>query len=407
MENRDEQTHSAIMAVLLLSALITCTSAPRPIETSQPPETATVSPAELTAARATAIPNVRYTAVHDRRLGFLVACPQNERAASGSYCDIAGRWRVLIAGGFREEGTSEVPIASAEIYDSTTNTFTPTGDLNEARDGHTATLLPDGQVLIVGGWNVKGRTATAELYDPQTGKFRYAASMSAPRQGMTATLLRNGKVLIAGGDSARNTPQLTAELYDPATNTFTQTVSLNSGRSVHSATLLDDGNVLLVGGVSQNNMVLAGAEIYQPLTGKFTLTGSMSMIRYKHAAVLLQDGNVLVIGGSNQNDWQGKYASAEIYDARAGTFTRTADLNRERFKLADAAVLLNNGNVLVGGGNRQIEIFDTHNQHFLVGDSLDNAYYSSVATRLKTGSVLITGGYDSKIQPSDKAWIYS
>jgi hypothetical protein len=78
-------------------------------------------------------------------------------------------------------------------------------------------------------------------------------------------------------------------------------------------------------------MVLASAEIHQPLTGKFTLTGSMSMIRYKHAAVLLQDGNVLVIGGSNQNDWQGKYASAEIYDARAGTFTRTADLNRERF----------------------------------------------------------------------------
>jgi WD40 repeat protein len=268
-------------------------------------------------------------------------------------------------------------------------------------------LLPNGQVLIVGGWSTNGRTATTELYDPQTGKFRYTASMAAPRQGMTATLLRNGRVLIAGGDSARNTPQPIAELYDPATDTFTQTGSLNGGRSVHTATLLDDGNILLVGGVSQNDEVLASAEIYHPLTGEFTSTGSMSMIRYKHAAVLLQGGNVLVLGGSNQEDWQGKYTSAEIYDVRTGTFSRAADLNRERFKLPDAAVLLQNGNVLVGGGNRQIEVFDARRQRFILGDQLDNDYYSSVLTRLKTGDVLITGGYDSRIQPSDKAWVYN
>jgi WD40 repeat protein len=313
---------------------------------------------------------------------------------------------VLIAGGFRQAGTSEVAIASAEIYDPQTNRFTPTGDMNEARSGHTATLLPDGQVLIVGGWGESNLTSIAELYDPQTGKFRNTASMFAPRAGMTATLLENGQVLIAGGESARNTPQLIAEIYDPTTNTFTQSGSLNRGRSAHTATLLNDGNVLLIGGGSGNNTILASAEVYHPTTGTFTSTGDLSLVRYKHAAVLLQDGKVLVIGGSDHNDWTGQYTSAEVYDANTGTFTRTADLNRERFKLADAVVLLSNGDVLVGGGNRQVEIFDARNNRFVLGEKLDDDYYSSVLTRLKDGRVLITGGYDSRIQPSDKAWIY-
>lgn len=114
--------------------------------------------------------------------------------------------KVLIAGGFREEGTSEVAISSAEIFDPATNTFTPTNDLNEPRNGHTATLLPNGKVLLAGGWNQHGRTATAEVYDPQTGAFEYTGSLMALRQGLTATLLHNGQVLIAGGDSARNSP---------------------------------------------------------------------------------------------------------------------------------------------------------------------------------------------------------
>src|SRR5688572_25603924 len=99
--------------------------------------------------------------------------------------------KVLIVGGFREEGTQEIAIASAEIFDPTTNTFTPTSDMNEPRNGHPATLLPNGKVLLAGGWNQQGRTATAELYDPQSGTFEYAGSLMAPRQGLTATLLKN------------------------------------------------------------------------------------------------------------------------------------------------------------------------------------------------------------------------
>ena len=314
--------------------------------------------------------------------------------------------RVLIAGGFREEGTSEIAIASAELFDPATQTFTPISDMNEPRNGHTATLLPDGQVLITGGWNQIGRTSTAELYDPETGTFEYTGSLMAPRQGLTATLLKHGQVLIAGGDSARNAPQLTAEIYDPTTETFTPAGSLKDGRFGHTATLLTNGKVLLVAGTSGNDNILASAEIYDPETGQFSATSDATVIRYKHSAVLLKDGNVLILGGADQRDWNGKYDSAELYDVTTATFRQISDMNEERFKMAEAAVLLANGNVLIGGGNRQIEIFDAQSQTFIPNGSLDDDYYFSVLTALEDGQVLITGGYNGDILPSDKAWLY-
>ena len=397
----------SLTILLSLSVLMACTSAPKPTGTPRPSETAAQPPAGVlpptkqARSPATALPQP--TSFDSGHLS--PALRMNAQRAAHT-ATLLSDGKVLIAGGFREEGTTEIAIASAEIYDPEMNAFTWTGDMNEARSGHTATLLPNGEVFISGGWGVSNRTSTAEIYDPQTGKFRDAAIMAAPRAGMTATLLKNGQIFIAGGESANNTPQLIAEIYDPATNTFKQNGRLNHGRSAHTATFLNNGNVLFIGGNSSNGKVLASAEIYNPTTGISTLTGSLNAVRYKHAAVLLLDGKVLVIGGSNQDDWRGKYTSAEIYDPNTGAFTRTADMNTERFKLADAAVLLNNGNVLVGGGNRQVEIYDPQNQHFILGEKLDNDYYYSVLTRLKNGRVLITGGYDAGIQPSDKAWIY-
>lgn len=313
--------------------------------------------------------------------------------------------RVLIAGGFHEEGTREIPIASAEIFDPGTKTFTPTGDMNEPRTGHTATLLPDGQVLLAGGWSKGERSSTAELYDPETGEFRYTDSLMAPRDGMTATVLQNGQVLIAGGGSARNTLEPTAEIYDPSTKEFVPAGMLKTGRRVHSATLLHDGRVLIAGG-SAGDSILSSAEIFDPASGNFMVAGSANQVRYKHSAVLMQDGSVLLLGGSDGSDWDGQYNSAEIFDPETGTFVQTVDLRGRRFKFADAAVLLRDGNVLVAGGNAQIEIFDTQNRSFLPGGKLDRAYYYTVATPLQNGHVLITGGYDRNIQPTNQAWLY-
>jgi WD40 repeat protein len=385
-----------LSTIVCISFITNCSpiAAPDPVETQKPTQEATIFP-------------TRASPVNDDNPYLKCLSPamtMNVGRATHT-ATLLPDGKVLIAGGFLEEGTSEIPISSAELYDPETKTFTLTGDLNEPRDGHTATLLPNGTVLIVGGWNKNGRTATAELYDPATGEFHYTAEMISPRQSMTATLLKNGQVLIAGGDSARGTFQRTAEIYDPIKAVFIPTGDLNVGRGAHTATLLKNGSVLIVGGTS-NESVLASAEIYDPATGQFTLTGPAEQVRYKHSAVLLQDGTVLILGGSNEHDWTGKYTSAEIYDAGTGKFTRISDMNRERFKLSEAALLLPDGNVLVGGGSRMIEIFDSFAGRFVPGGTLDNDYFYSVSTGLKNGSVLITGGYDPSIQPSDKAWLY-
>ena len=129
--------------------------------------------------------------------------------------------------------------------------FAPTGDMTVARDGHTATLFPDGTVLIAGGANFGEVLASAELYNPTTRIFVATGSMSAQRVLHTATLLLNGKVLIAGGNyfiGAAEAILASAELYDPATGTFTTTGSMMAARDAHAATLLPNGTVLVAGG---------------------------------------------------------------------------------------------------------------------------------------------------------------
>ena len=118
--------------------------------------------------------------------------------------------RVLVAGGTGTDGI----LASAEVWDPVTKTFTPTGSMQEARVHHTATLLPDGRVLIAGGQGTSGRLASAELWDPSTGTFTPAGPLIGARESHTATLLADGRVLIAGGELRADDSLTSAELYD-------------------------------------------------------------------------------------------------------------------------------------------------------------------------------------------------
>src|SRR5439155_16840920 len=165
---------------------------------------------------------------------------------------LLGTGKVLIAGGTSPVTGGFGTTKSAELYDPATGTFTLVGDMITDRDSHTATLLPNGKVLIAGGVQrtVNGNTFflhSAELFDPATGTFAALPSMNTTRQLQTATLLRNGKVLIVGGDfSGTDATNNTAELFDPATATFTLiSATMTEPRSSHTATLLQDGKVLL------------------------------------------------------------------------------------------------------------------------------------------------------------------
>jgi len=167
---------------------------------------------------------------------------------------------VLIVGGALTS-TSD-PVATAELYDPATGVFTITHAMTTAREQQTATLLPDGRVLIIGGTTSTGigdlqPTATAEVYDPSTGSFSVTGSMAEARTYHTATLLPGGKVLVAGGGDDNST----AEVYDPATGSFSIVGGMEIGRSGHTATLLPDGSVLVAGGGVFAG--LASAELYQ------------------------------------------------------------------------------------------------------------------------------------------------
>ncbi|MEY2528510.1 MAG: hypothetical protein QOJ05_600 [Verrucomicrobiota bacterium] len=169
--------------------------------------------------------------------------------------------KVLIAGG--DTGYGNGVMGSSELYDPASGTSIATGTLGVARYGHRAILLVDGRVLVVGGLNGSNNTqplASAELYDPASGTWTATGSLGSARRGSTATLLPNGKVLVAGGDNG-TTVLSRAELYEPASGTWTSTGSLITGRSYHSATLLPNGKVLMAGGSDGSN-TLSSAELY-------------------------------------------------------------------------------------------------------------------------------------------------
>jgi hypothetical protein len=216
--------------------------------------------------------------------------------------------KVLVAGG---SGSTKENMDLAELYDPDTGLWLSTQPMQEGRFFHTATLLRSGKVLVVGGWTEEegGKIkvlASAELYDPNTDTWTLTGSMAQARIEHTATLLPSGKVLVVG--CAYLEAPCPTELYDPDTGTWSITGSPITARGFHAATLLPSGKVLMVGG--SNGTILSEAELYDPDTGTWTSAGTMASARYSSTATLLPWGSVLVTGGINLD-------SAELYLAEA------------------------------------------------------------------------------------------
>jgi hypothetical protein len=260
---------------------------------------------------------------------------------------------VLIVGGVidnNDDGT-----ATTELFNPSTAMFTLGPSMSVARYYHTATMLPNGDVLIAGGASSAQANAylnTAEIYHASTGQFSAPINMTAVHAEPTATLLPNGQVLIAGGfvwipsgGGFISVATGVAELFDPSSNTFTATASLNTARAEDIAVLLPNGTVLVAAGTNSSNTLEGSAEIYNPGTGAFTYTGSMTPT-INSSAALLPSGKVLVAGGFNNPNPQ--TSQAQLYDPSAGTFTIISPMvsAREYFPLT----VLNNGTVLVPGG---------------------------------------------------------
>jgi hypothetical protein len=303
--------------------------------------------------------------------------------------------KVLVVGGHYysytgDGGIVDVPLSSSELYDPASGTWSATGSLGTARELHTATLLSNGKVLVAGGQFTAGgyiiNLASAELYDPATGTWSATGSLHSQNAGGNAVLLPGGKVLVVGTST---------ELYNPATGTWTLTGSPAALHGASTATLLTNGKVLLAGGGTN------AAELYNTATGTWTLTGHLGTARSYHSATLLPNGKVLVSGGEVFQNGSGEIAfnSAELYDPSAGTWSPTGSLGNPRYKHTTS--LLPNGKVLVTGGKGtgdtggSAEFYDPSTGSWSPAGSLGTARYSHTATLQADGKVLVAGGFSS------------
>ncbi|MFC1727590.1 kelch repeat-containing protein [Patescibacteria group bacterium] len=361
--------------------------------------------------------------------------------------------KVLVSGGI-----NSASLSSTQLYDPSTSTWSETDDLlgggvYGSRYNHTATLLNNGKVLVVGGFNGSSDLSSSELYDPSTESWTETGSLIGAgthgrRSGHAATLMNNGQVLVSGGGNTTNSYLSSAQLYDPSTGTWAETDNLIGGsiygeRSGHAATLLNNGQVLISGGSGDN--YLSSSQIFSPSrqndlkvspnsppnaeqrnpdvavdsTGNTFVvwednrnsldqntwdeSGNLNLNYNSHTAALLNNGQVLVAGSY----LDGSRSSSEIYDPSTGVWSLAGNLNLAHYD--HTATLLNNGQVLVAGGGvagsrSSSELYDPSTGVWSLAGNLNLAHYDHTATLLNNGQVLVAGSAGLGTQSSSELY---
>jgi N-acetylneuraminic acid mutarotase len=316
---------------------------------------------------------------------FVVAAPL-AAGREGASATLLPNGKVLIAGGLGGSAT----LASAELYDPATDIWTAAGSLNTARAYQTATLLGNGKVLVTGGitfaFNV---LASAELYDPVANTWSSAGTMATERYQQTATLLGDGTVLVAGGTDNAGTVLASTEIYDPVSNSWSAGSLMIEPRAGATATALGIGREVLVAGGRSPVGTLASAEVYDYHSRIWTAVGSMLSARYGQMATLLPDGKVLIAGGTSGSSASG---SAEIYDPLSFNWSPAGSMANARY--GGELVSLRDGRVLVAGGTTatSTEIYDPSTNAWSLGSPLTDYRKNLTVTLLANGQVLVAGG---------------
>jgi hypothetical protein len=265
--------------------------------------------------------------------------------------------RVLVAGGFYDDAGGDHYLASAEVFTPATGTFSSAGigTMSTPRRGAVAAPLPDGRVLVAGGSYNDGTEhslASAELFNPTTGAFTPVADMGVARVRAAAAPLRDGRVLVAGGNDGSNRLS-SAEVFNPATGAFTPVGDMTADRAREAAVTLSDGRVLVVGGAAgANAAALQSAEVFDSATNSFSSAGigAMGTARRAAAAAPLPDGRALIAGGSNGDFGENYLASAEVFDPATNSFSSAGIGAMSVPRTGAVAAPLADGRVLVAGG---------------------------------------------------------
>lgn len=332
---------------------------------------------------------------------------------------------ILVAGG--ENFTNGVPnaLTTAELYNPSTGTWTSTGSLNTPRINAASVLLNNGYVLVAGGENIVSGVptplATAELYNPTTNLWTLTTgSMSSPNFNGTLTLLANGKALMAGGEdiaSGVTYSETVTTLFNPATGTWTVTTNaLPNGAAGATATALANGEVVLIGGesiVSGITTAIADVQIYDPsvgANGTWTVSAAtLPTAEYAGSAALLSNGKVLFAGGETvASGVVTPLSTAYLFDPSTSTVTATGSLSASRYNAG--ATVLSNGTVLVAGGTGELngqlttlssaEIYNPSGATWTTQGALIDAQSSPAIFSLAGGTVVALGGTSSTSTPT-------
>jgi N-acetylneuraminic acid mutarotase len=270
------------------------------------------------------------TEVYDPAIGSWSAGPSMHVPRHNFTATRLNDGRILVTGGVTvsgQPGAGNIVTKTTEIFDPGTGVWSRAASMANQRYVHRASLLQDGRVLVTGGSGVTIHCMmrdTAEVYDPSFDEWAGVASMTVARSTHLSRTLPNGEVLVAGGwslpvagcgkDAVLETGTDVSELFDPGTGSWSASGNLAARRgNMHDAQLLD-GRVLVASGrvesPGQGTVLTAAAELYDPASGAWSSAGSMSSARSGHVLVTLANGGVLVAGGANRS---GPLASVEIY----------------------------------------------------------------------------------------------
>ena len=369
--------------------------------TQIPPPEITVTPekriqiTQASATKTTQAPPAEIT--FEVRQGFDLQIPRTRHTAT-----FLPNGKILLVGGSLE---SDDFVADEELVDPATGSSNWTAPLHTMRHDHTATLLPDGRVLVVGGYSLpQGWLDDAEVYDPASDTWTVVPPLFKHGVHHTATLMKDGRVLVVGGCIGSGVCTDKVEIFNPKTNSWVDAEPLKSNRASHTAQLLTDGRVLIVGGSGANDLrVDSDGVVYDPEKNNWTATGAMSIPRLLAQSILLPNGRVLVAGGTvleESSSNQISTNSVEVYDPASNTWTIASNLAEARY--AFVLISLPNGQLLAIGGARNYECCWNENSfvhEVEIYDPLTGQWH--IAGDLPQPSAFSTG----LLLPNGKVWV--
>lgn len=289
------------------------------------------------------------TQIFDSRMGTWAAGPNLESDRSSATATTLPNGDVLVVGG---ESLESSALSTAEICAPSAPTCVSASPMSFGRTHHAAVTLQDGRVLVVGGGDPRDveAGAVAEIYDVESGSWTPTTSLNVPRTAPSASLMRDGRVIVTGGFTAASVPEYSdsVEIYDPVANRWTQVTAMRHARVTHSSTVLPSGLILVVGGVAAIRVTLSGAEVYDPIGDAWTDATSLDAPLFGHSATLLPDGRVLLIGGVTSIDPPLLSDETPIYDPAADRWDMRYRV--EPGRRYHSVVSLQDGRVVIAGG---------------------------------------------------------